>query len=1532
MRTPLAIRRFLWVALPSLALCAPALGAPDLIGGTTCPDVLASGFEDRDADPEAFPGPAGLCHPLQVWGPPGTPPPPEATILPVGEFLALARPGSFDIITRAGLDAGIAAGDTDAVMARATIDGLAAADPSLLGLKPTEPLPQAGIQRLPDGNYLMDLGTGVNAQRVMLHGVDIRYEETADGLTDTLARANQEAHYRSLHDLLPVDQRAGLPDPADVTAFAALSDAAMAAHARELVRRIEQYVPHENVQESTAPGVARKIGIFSPLTGCSNHHPLNLFLQYDWPLKAYTTRIRNQRSRGTCVAFATIGGIESLIRRQTGVNTNYSEQELYAVAKGVWFPTANSYGDGLSSGNLVAELKDRNFRIDADQRWPYNGSALRVDDEDDRTYSMSCTGYDNPYCSDTNHQMKVACTAVGNQHVCIATRPPGVTGAGHDPARLTSTVSLWNSFEPENSLASIRAHLNALHPVVFTFDADDWFSAAANSGLILDITDQPNPDENAGVVSIADGGAGEVGGHAVLIVGYLPNGQIPDASGAPNGAGGGYLIVKNSWGCAGDGGYVYLNYDWAADQARAAYAIVGATTTAAAPSATLSVSDSLVTESGTVQIRAAVNSHTTRVRIYRGLENDDPVFEATVDGGEATTLTYNASFSGNALNGIQLYFARANDQFGNETVSGLVGINVRIDAEAPEVTLAAVPTALAAPGSITLTASASDDVGVTRVRFYRGFQFLGQDTTAPYQLTRSVPVSEAGSSPYLAIAYDAVGNTEMSNIVDVFASAPLRPVVTQFTATPSTMPAGGGNVTLSWSTGLAQSVAISPGVGSVATSGSVVVPVTQSTSFVLAATNAAGTTGATASVLILPAPLIVSFTATPSSLPAGGGTVDLRWGVLGATSLSIDQGVGTVTGLSHMPVNVAQTTTFTLTATSASGTSTRPVTATVAAGGDTQPPTVVLVASNDFVTEPETITLTATASDNVSVARVEFMRAGGLLGADTTVPYTWPVALTAADNGALAFTARAYDAAENFATSPPVNVIVDIEAPAGDDTYVSPAGSNAGNDCSAVATPCATLAYAGARTGPGKTIFLLDGTYSPANQGVDEYGVPDGVSVAGLNAPIPYPPVLMRLRLRISNADVTSIAFDRTAGDPAGLEVLGGTVALVDIAYRGKFVAPDPPGLEVTGSSLATLSTVDVPDLAAMTESHAQASVALVHVRDNAQLTMTGIRVGGPGVGASLLAGDPGPGAIEVLELGTLRIENGDIAARNRVITLRGSPTLEIADTTIQASAVTDNAFAILATGPGTTATINVDGTTIQGFHSSIAGTTAAAIGVWDGSATPGAMVADIDLTRTELQLSSYGILVAPTADAEISGVDSSISMNRFGGIRGDGAVELDLSGGEVSENGFEPAGAMPTPRHGGIWLGSDKPCEVRLRGVAVIDNNASGFATGNHGVTLRCDDSSTFDLGTEGQPGNNTFTQGDLPAATSNLFVEVDPGVVVTAVGNTFNADEQGADQGGRYHVGVPPCPVAVYCDLTSGAGVNYRIESGTLRLDADN
>jgi len=77
-------------------------------------------------------------------------------------------------------------------------------------------------------------------------------------------------------------------------------------------------------------------------------------------------------------------------------------------------------------------------------------------------------------------------------------------------------------------------------------------------------------------------------------------------------------------------------------------------------------------------------------------------------------------------------------------------------------------------------------------------------------------------------------------------------------------------------------------------------------------------------------PTISSFTATPASFDAGGGTSQLAWAVVNETSLYLSPDAGDVTGLTGWVVSPTVTTTYTLTAENALGYTQGQVTITVA--------------------------------------------------------------------------------------------------------------------------------------------------------------------------------------------------------------------------------------------------------------------------------------------------------------------------------------------------------------------------------------------------------------------------------------------------------------------------------------------------------------------------------------------------------------------------------------------------------------------------
>src|SRR3954464_6195243 len=89
-------------------------------------------------------------------------------------------------------------------------------------------------------------------------------------------------------------------------------------------------------------------------------------------------------------------------------------------------------------------------------------------------------------------------------------------------------------------------------------------------------------------------------------------------------------------------------------------------------------------------------------------------------------------------------------------------------------------------------------------------------------------------------------------------------------------------------------------------------------------------------------------------------------------------------------------------------------------GGDTVLPTTSITAPAAGATVSGTTTVSASASDNVGVTKVEFYLDGALQATDTTSPYSWSWNTTGTTNGSHSLTSKAYDAALNAGTSPAV--------------------------------------------------------------------------------------------------------------------------------------------------------------------------------------------------------------------------------------------------------------------------------------------------------------------------------------------------------------------------------------------------------------------------------------------------------------------------------------------------------------------------------
>lgn len=154
-------------------------------------------------------------------------------------------------------------------------------------------------------------------------------------------------------------------------------------------------------------------------------------------------------------------------------------------------------------------------------------------------------------------------------------------------------------------------------------------------------------------------------------------------------------------------------------------------------------------------------------------------------------------------------------------------------------------------------------------------------------------------------------------------------VITSPSLTPSTL-------TFSWDTKYAASLAITPTLPGNPTitpgTNSVTFPSpTSTTTYTLTGTTGAQTRTSSFTVFVDQPPTIPSFTVNDSTVVAGA-PITLNWTAVGATTLSINQGIGNVTptGTGSLNLNApSSTTTYTLTATNSFGSATASVTVNI---------------------------------------------------------------------------------------------------------------------------------------------------------------------------------------------------------------------------------------------------------------------------------------------------------------------------------------------------------------------------------------------------------------------------------------------------------------------------------------------------------------------------------------------------------------------------------------------------------------------------
>lgn len=190
-------------------------------------------------------------------------------------------------------------------------------------------------------------------------------------------------------------------------------------------------------------------------------------------------------------------------------------------------------------------------------------------------------------------------------------------------------------------------------------------------------------------------------------------------------------------------------------------------------------------------------------------------------------------------------------------------------------------------------------------------------------------------------------------------------------------------------------------------------------------------------------------------------------------------------------------------------------------GGDTTPPT----ATASETGSSGTITLSASASDNVGVSKVEFYVDGVLKGSDTSSPYSITLDSTSLANGSHTLTAKAYDAANNVGTS--TGVAFSISNGSSDTTPPTATASESGS--SGTITLSGTAAD---NVGVTKVEFYVDSalkgssTSSPYSIALDSTTLSDGSHTLTAKAYDAAGNVGISTGVAFSVSNATSIQFN----------------------------------------------------------------------------------------------------------------------------------------------------------------------------------------------------------------------------------------------------------------------------------------------------------------------------------------------------------------------------------------------------------------------
>ncbi len=547
--------------------------------------LTACGGGSGEAPPQAF------DHPLLVEANHyGGPAPADAEVVTPEMFVELVESGAYRLVTASDREAELAGANEEARINRTAATSLYANESELLqrmvrDVQPGDP----DATPMPGGNFMFrgipaDPQVGTSAQWFQLGGTRFSDRELVTAKEQYEKQETQLAIYAQFHAQLPAGfkQQLMLPDPDDVAGedfeFLHELNQTVGSQWGQLKPIPTPQPPPSNYPASWRDEIGAS-GQGATARGLDRRGPeglpTGLWAQVDFPLKYCATRVRSQGARDTGVHFAITAAIEARTAAIFGRHVNLSEQ--FCVNQNILSrpPVVFLLGPisilGGGTPEAVLEFLHRSgFVYPYEHRWDYNPSWYRRYHGTDPlfsapSYTRSCwasaTGarYVGRFCSDTAHQSPMACTTSSFSEVplCATRDPVEVEQDSGVSLHSSSVVAHYERRALNHDI--VKTLLIGKVPIVYYF-------AVPRRGLA-----------SPGGILPYDAADNEIGGsHAAVILGYVENADL--RPGFPPGSGGGYYILKNSWGTGfGDHGYFYAPDDWVAKYLISMHAILGTT-------------------------------------------------------------------------------------------------------------------------------------------------------------------------------------------------------------------------------------------------------------------------------------------------------------------------------------------------------------------------------------------------------------------------------------------------------------------------------------------------------------------------------------------------------------------------------------------------------------------------------------------------------------------------------------------------------------------------------------------------------------------------------------------------------------------------------------------------------------------------------------------------------------------------------------------------------------------------------------------